>query len=105
MLEGLDDTDLEAYLDYNPWIVPLFEIDVMGTAAGYAPTSMLQEEEYEHNPESIIELSRAREAFEKRNGNLTLNYRFCKGLWFNKITNLKEIKPIGMNLLTTDKDL
>ena len=64
MLEGLDDTDLEAYLDYNPWIVPLFEIDVMGTAAGYAPTSMLQEEEYEHNPESIIELSRGREAFE-----------------------------------------
>ena len=65
MLEGLDDTELEAYLDENPRIVPLFEIDVMETIAEYVPTSTLQEEEYEPNPESIIELSRAREVFEK----------------------------------------
>ena len=37
----------------------------METVAEYAPTSTLQEEEYEPDPESIIELSRAREAFEK----------------------------------------
>ena len=65
MLEGLDDTELEAYLDENPRIVPLFEIDVMETTAEYTPTNTLQEEEYEPDPESIIELSRAREAFEK----------------------------------------
>ena len=62
MLEGL--TELEAYLDDNPWIVPLFEIDIMETVVEYAPTSTLQEEEYEPDPKSIIELSRAREVFE-----------------------------------------
>ena len=38
MLEGLDDTELEVYLDDNPRIVLLFEIDVMETDAEYAPT-------------------------------------------------------------------
>ena len=28
MLEGLEDEELERYLDENPWIVPLFEIDI-----------------------------------------------------------------------------
>ena len=39
MPEGLDDTELEAYLAENPWIVPLFKIDIMETVAEYAPTS------------------------------------------------------------------
>ena len=32
MLEGLEDEELERYLDENPRIVPLFEIDVGGMA-------------------------------------------------------------------------
>ena len=65
MLEGLEETELEAYLDENPRIIPLFEINVLETAAEYAPTGTLQEEERKHDPKSISELSRAREAFEK----------------------------------------
>ena len=36
MLEGLEDKELERYLDENPRIVPLFEIDVGGTMESYA---------------------------------------------------------------------
>ena len=35
-LEGLDDEELERYLDENPYIMPLFEIDVGGTMETYA---------------------------------------------------------------------
>ena len=65
MLDGMDDTELEAYVDENPQIIPLFEIDVLETIAEYAPTSTLQEGEYEPDRESILELSRPHEAFEK----------------------------------------
>ena len=65
MLEGVDDTELEAYLEDHPRIVPLFEIDVIEIVAEYAPTNTLQEVEYEPNPESLMELSRARAAFER----------------------------------------
>ena len=64
MLEGVDDAELEAYLDDHPWIVPLFEIDIIETAADYAPSNTLQEEAYEPDPESIMELSRTHAAFE-----------------------------------------
>ena len=64
MLEGVDDAELEAYLDDHPRIVPLFEIDIMETAADYAPNNTLQEEAYEPDPESLLELSRARAAFD-----------------------------------------
>ena len=36
MLEGLEDKELERYLDGNPRIVPLFEIDIGETAKSYA---------------------------------------------------------------------
>ena len=36
MLEGLEDEELERYLDENPRIVPLFKIDVRGTTDSYA---------------------------------------------------------------------
>ena len=66
MLEGLDDTELEVYLDDHLRIVPLFEIGVIETVAEYGPTNTLQEDEYEPSPESLIELSRARVAFERQ---------------------------------------
>ena len=64
MLERVDDIELESYLDDQPRIVPLFEIDVIETDAEYAPTNTLQKDEYEPNPESLMELSRAHTMFE-----------------------------------------
>mgnify|MGYP000149641662 CR=1 FL=1 len=65
MLEGLEDTKLEAYLDENPRIIPLFEIDVLEATSKYISTRTLNEDEYEPELESVLELSRAREAFER----------------------------------------
>ena len=59
MLEGVDDTELEAYLDEHPRIIPLFEIDVIETAADYATPTTLHEEAYEPDLESILELNQA----------------------------------------------
>ena len=64
MFDGLDDIELEAYLDDHPRIIPLFEIYIIETVADYAPTNTLHEEAYELDPESILELSRARATFE-----------------------------------------
>ena len=33
MLDGMEDTELEVYLDENPWIIPLFEIDTLEVAS------------------------------------------------------------------------
>ena len=65
MLEGLEDKELEAYLDENLRIVPLFEIDVLETANEYIPTSASNEDDYEPDPELVLELRKAREAFER----------------------------------------
>ena len=65
MLDGMDDTELEAYLEEHSRIIPLFEIYVIGIAAIYATPTSLHDEAYEPDPASIMELSRAREAFEK----------------------------------------
>ena len=62
---GVDDAELEAYLEDYPRVVPLFEIDIIETAADYAPSNMLKEEEYEPDPESLLELSRARATFDR----------------------------------------
>ena len=65
MLVGVDDTELEVYLDEHPRIIPLFEIDVIETATEYATPATLHDEAYEPNLESILELSRARAVFER----------------------------------------
>ena len=65
MLEALEDTELKAYLDENPLIVLLFEIDILETTNEYVPTISPNREEYEPDPESVLELSKAREAFER----------------------------------------
>ena len=76
---GMDDAELEAYLEDYPQVVPLFEIDIIETAADYTPNNTLQEEAYEPDPESIMELSRARERVRKGNGNLAKGYCFNIG--------------------------
>ena len=55
MLEGIDDTEFEAYLDDHLWIVPLFEVDIIETAT---------EDDYQPDTGSIMELSKARTRFE-----------------------------------------
>ena len=61
----MDNAKFEAYLEEHPRIIPLFEIDVIETAANYATHPIGQEEVYEPDPTLVIELSRAHEAFEK----------------------------------------
>ena len=65
MLEGLEDEELERYLDENPRIVPLFEIDVAGTADSYASPSANTGQDDEPGEEALAELQRAQEAFER----------------------------------------
>ena len=65
MLEGLEDDELERYLDQNPRIVPLFKIDVWGTVDSYAfPTESTGQED-EPGEDALAELQRAQEAFER----------------------------------------
>ena len=65
MIEGLEDTELEAYLEENLRIILLFEIDILEAASEYILMSTLNEDEYEPEPESVLELSRVRDAFER----------------------------------------
>ena len=65
MLEGMEDTELEAYLEENSRIVPLFEIDVLETANENVSKIAPNGEEYEPDPEYMLELSKAREAFKR----------------------------------------
>ena len=56
---------LERYLDENPRIVPLFEIDVRGTVDSYAfPTGSTGQDD-EPGEEALVELQWAQEAFER----------------------------------------
>ena len=54
MLEGLEETELEAYLNENLWIIPLFEINVAEAVSAY----LLQPDAIEAEPdkEAIQEL-------------------------------------------------
>mgnify|MGYP000512339142 CR=1 FL=1 len=55
MLKGLDETELEVYLDENPGVIPLFEIDVIETTNGYVASSTPEGEEYEPDPELLLD--------------------------------------------------
>ena len=65
MLEGLEDEELERYLDENPRIVPLFEIDVGETAESYSSPIKTTTDGDEPGENAIAELRRAQEAFER----------------------------------------
>ena len=59
LLQGLEDEELERYLDKNLQIVPLFEIDVRGSADSYAfPTGSTGHED-EPGEDALAELQRA----------------------------------------------
>ena len=64
MLEGLEDEELERYLDENPRIVLLFEINIGETMNSYASPTESTGHEDEPGEDAIAELQRAQEAFE-----------------------------------------
>ena len=63
MLEGLEDEKLDWYLDENPQIVPLFEIDIGETTETYASPIDTTTRDEEPSEETIAELQHAQEAF------------------------------------------
>ena len=65
MLEGLEDEELERYLDENQRIVSLFEIDVGGTSETYASPVDNATPDKEPSKEDIVELRCAQDAFER----------------------------------------
>ena len=64
MVEGLDDEELERYLEENPRIVPLFEIDVRSTTDSYVVPNASTGQEDELGENALAELQRAQEAFD-----------------------------------------
>ena len=58
MLEGVDDAELEAYLEEHPRIILLFKIDLIETTTDYATHTAGQEYAYELDLASIMESSR-----------------------------------------------
>ena len=98
MLEGVDDRELEAYMEEHPRIIPLFEIDVMEVAADYATHKSTQEDAYEPDPASLIEFHKAQEALEKE---MEISRRV-------KTAALEEINvgtPTDLRLLSIAKEL
>ena len=65
MLEGLEDEELERYLDENPRIVTLFETHIDETTESYASPVKTTGHDDEPDEDAIAELRRAQEAFER----------------------------------------
>ena len=65
MLESLEDEELERYLDENPRIVPLHEIDVGVTGYSYASPIEITGHDDEPGEEALAEFQRAQEALER----------------------------------------
>ena len=64
MLQGLDDEELVNYLEENPRIVPLFEIDIIETAGAYTTPTITRDEECEPDTKALKDLYRPQDAFE-----------------------------------------
>ena len=65
MLEGLEDDRIGKYLDENPRIIPLFEIDVVETVETYTTPKTATEQDEEPNEEVMMELHRAQHTFDQ----------------------------------------
>ena len=67
MLDGLTKEEMDHFLEENPMIIPLFEIDII-SAIGLPPTEDVTEDSlppYEPYPTTIVELRHARDALER----------------------------------------
>ena len=58
MMEGLDDNEIDQYLEENPKIIPLFEVDVFEIITPYVNSEgiRLDNHEQQPDPKSLIEL-------------------------------------------------
>ena len=65
MLEGLEDEELEGYLEENPRIVPICEIDVGRTMESYASPIETTTHDVDPGEDAITELRCAQEAFKR----------------------------------------
>ena len=63
MLKELDDEELDNYLEENPRIVPLFEINIIETAGAYTTPTTAGADECESDTEALMELRRAHDVF------------------------------------------
>ena len=65
MLKGLEDEEVEKYLEDNPRLILLFEIDVIETTDAYEKAKETEEDHScEPNAEAVEELPRVQEAFD-----------------------------------------
>ena len=65
-LDRLVDEEVDRYLEENPKLVPLFEINVIEVVSPYVlrKTTSIDEDLWEPDPEVVVELRHAQEAFE-----------------------------------------
>ena len=63
MLEGLDDEELETYLEENPEIMPFCKIDVIEMTGAYATSGTIRARECEPDMKALMELHRVQDAF------------------------------------------
>ena len=63
MLEGLDNKELETYLEENPEIVPFCKIDVIEMTGAYATSGTIRARECESDMKALMELHRVQDAF------------------------------------------
>ena len=64
MLKELDDEELDNYLEENPQIIPLFEVDIIKTVGAYTTLATTEEDKCEPDTEALMELCKAQDAFE-----------------------------------------
>ena len=64
MLEGLADEKVDSYLEENPRIVPLFEINVTEVVGPYIKSNQAEEELQELDLDAVVELRWAHKTFE-----------------------------------------
>ena len=67
MMEGLEDNEIEQYLEENPKIIPLFEIDVVEIITPYISNENIgtEEQPQQEDPKSLKELQYQQEAMEQ----------------------------------------
>ena len=56
---------MDSYLEENPQIVTLFEIDIIKMVDAYTKPSMAEEDRCEPDMDAVMELWRAQEAFDR----------------------------------------
>ena len=64
IIEGLEDEELENYLEENPRIQPLCDIDVIETTRAYATSTPVGAKDCTPDTEALMELRRVQDVFD-----------------------------------------